>query len=108
MNRLRSELQVAALLRRAQGQGAYATVLRRGDPDAGSLHVAVRTLDGAARLYSPIRNMMGEAAWLASAALPEREVDAKVSKLGERDPDIWVVEVEDRRGRHFLVEPVED
>ena len=23
------------------------------------------------------------------------------------DPDIWVVEIEDREGRHFLIEPVE-
>ena len=108
MDRLKSHVAVAALLRRAEGQGAFATVLRRGDPDAGTLYVVVRTLDGFARLYSPIRNMMGEAAWLAGAATGERDVDAKVARLFDRDPDIWVVEVEDRRGRHFLVEPVEE
>ena len=108
MNRLKSHVAVAALLRRAQGQGAFATVLRKGDPDAGALHVAVRTLDGFAQLYSPIRNMAGEAAYLAGTVAEEREVDAKVARLAEFDPDIWVVEVEDRRGRHFLVEPIEE
>ena len=106
--RLKSEIQASALLRRAQAAGAFATVLRRGDNDAGALHVVVRTPDGFARLYSPIRNMAGERAWLPTETLPERDIDARCAKMGERDPDIWVVEVEDREGRHFLVEPVEE
>lgn len=106
VNRLRTHIQATALLRRAQGQGAYATVLRRGDPDAGALHVTVRTLDGSARLYSPIRDMEGNPAWLATPPAPEREVDERTARLADRDPDIWIVEIEDRRGRHFLVEPI--
>ena len=106
-NRLKSELSASALIRRAEGAGAFATVVRRGDPDAGALHVVVRTLDGAARLYSPIRDMSGKAAWLEGAAENERELDAKLARMHGRDPDLWVVEVSDRAGRHFLVEPVE-
>lgn len=105
--RLKSEIEASALRRRAQGGGAFATVLRRGDDSAGALYVVVRTLDGDARLFSPIRDMSGARAWMATPALPEREIDARCAKLFDRDPDIWVVEVEDREGRHFLIEPVE-
>ena len=105
---LKSEIAAAALIRRAQTLGAYATCVHKGDPDAGAVYVAVRTLNGLARLYSPIRNFVGERAYLRSAEMGERDVDAKIRTLHERDPDLWVIEVEDRRGRHFLVEPVEE
>ena len=106
--RLRSDIRASALLRRAQGAGAFATLLRRGEASAGALHVVVRTPDGRAQLFSPIRNMAGEPAWLASAPLPEAEIDAKLTRLADRDPDLWCVEIEDREGRHFLLEPIED
>ena len=83
-------------------------MLSKGDADAGAIYVVVRTLDGYARLYSPIRNMHGERAYLRADSAPERDVDAKVRTLRDRDPDIWVVEIEDHRGRHFLVEPIEE
>ena len=106
--RLKTEIAAQALIRRAQSAGAFALCLRRGDTDAGALHVVVRTLDGQSRLYSPIRNMAGERAWMVSDALPEADIDARCAKLHDRDPDIWIVEVEDRQGRHFLVEPIEE
>jgi hypothetical protein len=35
----------------------------------------------------------------------ELEVDKKLDKQKEYDPDIWVIEVEDKQGRHLLNEP---
>ena len=106
--RVKSEIAASALIRRAQVGGAYATVIRRGDNDAGALHVMLRTLDGLARLYTPIRNMEGDPAWLVTAPSPEGEIDLRLNKLIDRDPDIWIVEIEDRDARHFLTEPVEE
>jgi hypothetical protein len=38
----------------------------------------------------------------------EDEIDAYISKARRIDADLWVVEVEDRQGRHFLTEDVEE
>lgn len=111
MQQLKTEFWVGALIRRAQGGGAFAGVVRRGDGDAGAVLVKVATLDRRARLYAPAQNGEGERIWLDLSAGPlgdeEAAVDDHVAKRAARDPDLWIVEIEDRAGRHFLTEPVE-
>lgn len=105
---LRSEIWVSALLRRAQAGGAMALLSRRGDRDGGAVLVKVATLDGKASLYAPARNGAGDRVYLKLAVGPEeRMVDEAVARRRAQDPDLWVVEIEDRQGRHFLTEPVE-
>ena len=96
-----------ALIRRAQSGGAYASVVFKGDPDAGAALIKVRTLDGNAVLYRPMRDMSGERIWLPKGPLDEAEIDQDIEKRRNTDPDLWVIEVEDREGRHFLTEKVE-
>ncbi|HVY85054.1 MAG TPA: DUF1491 family protein [Caulobacterales bacterium] len=109
---LKTEIWVGALIRRVAIGGAYATVARRGDRDAGAVLVKVATLDGRARLYAPALRGEGETVWLdlSAGALgdEERAVDAYARKRAEGDPDLWVVEIEDRAGRTFLTEPVDE
>jgi hypothetical protein len=111
MVELKTDFWVSALLRRAQLGGAYGVVVRKGDRDAGAVLVKVTTLDGLARLYAPARNGAGDRIWLdlSAGALGEneREVDGHARKRAETDPDLWVVEIEDRLGRNFLDEPVD-
>ncbi len=104
---LKPDIWVYALIRRAQIGTAYATLARKGDADGGAVLVKVLTPDRQATLYVPIRNMDGERIWLAKGPLDEREIDGLIGKRVHTDPDIWVVEIEDREGRHFLGEPVE-
>jgi len=108
---LKTEIWVSALIRRAQIEGAFAAVARRGDADAGAVMVKVATLDGRARLYGPARDGDGERVWLdlsaGSLGDDEREVDAYCRRRAENDPDLWVIEIEDKKGRHFLMERVD-
>jgi hypothetical protein len=109
---LKTEFWVSALVRRAEIQGAFAAIARKGDPDAGVALVKVATLDGKARLYAPaLRGEDGERVWidLSTGALGdvEADVDVYVRKRADTDPDLWLVEIEDRRGRHFLIDPVD-
>lgn len=107
--RLKSEFWVKALIRRCETAGAGAMVVRRGDATSGIVLVKVSRLDGSATVYAPARDGDGELFWMArpaGEAAPETDADAYIEKQRQRDPDIWVVEIEDREGRHFLTEPV--
>lgn len=111
MAELKTEIWASALIRRASIAGAFAGVVRKGDGDAGAVLVKVATLDGRARLYAPARNGEGERIWLDLSAgalgADERAVDEAIRQRTARDPDLWVIEVEDKAGRHFLQEPVD-
>ncbi len=104
---LKPSIWVYALIRRAQSEAAFATLARKGDGDAGAVLVKVSTLDGNAVLYRPIRNLSGERVWLPKGPLSERDIDEIIAHRVKTDPDLWVIEIEDKQGRHFLTEPVE-
>lgn len=108
---LTTGLWASALIRRAELGGAFATVVRKGDPDGGAVLVKVATRDGRARLYAAAQNGEGDLVWLdlSSGALGDDEaaVDAQAQKRLRTDPDLWIVEIEDRDGRTFLTEPVQ-
>lgn len=108
--RLKSAIFVSALIRRAQVEGAYATVVRRGAEEAGAVFVKVARLDGTAALYGPAPQSVFEEAFpadrrfcvLIEPGRPEADADARIGRELTFDPDIHVVEIEDRQGRHFL------
>lgn len=106
---LSTDLRVGALIRRAEIGGAFAVVVRKGDARAGAVLVKVlNRSEGTARLYSEAIRGDGEAVWMQPAASQEEpDLDRYIERAIRVDPDIWVVEIEDREGRHFLVEPVE-
>lgn len=107
--RLKAEIWVKAYLRRCAVQGAAGYVVRRGDEDAGAILVRINRLDGSSALYAPappgLRDDWGERRFIArtaAAGTADGEVDAMIEKSVAVDPDVWVVEIEDRDGRHFL------
>lgn len=106
---LQTDLWVGALIRRAQLGGAFPIVARKGDARAGAVLVkVVNRSDGTARLYAEATRMEGEPVWMQPAKSDqEPELDRYIERAARIDPDIWVVEIEDRLGRHFLTEPVE-
>jgi hypothetical protein len=106
MDVLKAEIEAMALVRRAAAQGAFATVARRGDADAGSILVKVLTPDGLARLFSPTWDIGGRRRWTEVLAqpVPDREADEALARRMASDPDLWVVEIEDREGRTFLID----
>ena len=106
---LPTDLWVQALIRRAHMSGAYATVLRRGDAKAGAVLVKmVNRRAGEARLYAEAFRGDGERVWMEPVGSTEESaLDAYAERSVQRDPDLWVVEVDDPQGRHFLTETVE-
>lgn len=107
---LSSDIWVAALIRRAEIAGANAVVVKRGDTRAGTVIVkAYDTSTRQARLYTEAFGTDGERLWIQPVKSDfETELDDYITRQRGYDPDIWVVEIEDRQGRHFITEKVQD
>lgn len=108
--RLKAEIWVKAFIRRCGTAGVPALVVRRGDETAGAVVVKVNSLDGLAVVFVQARRGDGTAIWTrgtGSEPVPEEKAEAYLTRALRVDPDLWVVEVEDREGRHFL-DDVED
>ena len=107
---LPTEFWVSALIRRAEQGGAFPAVIRKGDPRAGA--VLVKVLDrraGRFALYAQALRGEGEWVWMRPiGAEDEAAQDAYAERAVRFDPDLWIVEIDDPKGRHFLTEPVED
>ena len=108
--RLKSNIWVAAYIRRCQAENIFAVVRRHGADDAGAIFVKLALLDGRALLFTPApqtaydESRPSERAFVATAAEPQAEqvVEDRLGKEVRFDPDVWIVEIEDRAGRHFL------
>jgi len=105
---LSTDIWVGALIRRAELGGAFAVVARKGDARAGAVLVKVlNRTDGTARLYAEATRMDGERVWMQPQLTDqEPDLDRYIERAARIDPDIWVVEIEDREGRHFITEKV--
>ncbi len=107
--RLRADIFVAALIRRAQVEGAYAILRRRGAAEAGAIFVRVDRLDGTSALFGPapqseinedgdrLFRRMHDEEWTDNLSVEE-----KLGRELKFDPDLWIVDIEDRKGRDFL------
>ena len=108
--RLKTEIWAAALIRRwNQNTAVVATLVRRGDGDAGTVLLKISRLDGTATVLSQTVNAEGNRAWLrGTGASPVADADAEayIQRQRKRDPDLWVIEIEDRRGLFAPDEPV--
>lgn len=104
-----TDVWVAALIRRAELAGASAVVVRRGDARAGAVLVKVwDSLQRRARLYAESIGPDGERLWIQPHPdASESELDEYARRQSGYDPDLWVVEIEDRQGRDFLTESVQ-
>ncbi len=104
--RLTSDLWVSAYLTRLRLAEIPVYVTAKGDPTAGAVLVKVATLNGQARAYQRSFDLMADSrVWVVLADGAEAEVDALLTRQRSRDPDLWVIELEDRQGRTLLDQP---
>ena len=105
-DRLTSDFWVSAYLTRLRLDDIPAFVVAKGDATAGAVLIKLNTLDGQAVAYQRSLDLMtGARAWVVLSEGAEADVDAALAKQRSFDPDLWLVEVEDRTGRHLLDEP---
>lgn len=99
--RLPSELWVRAHLRRWSSSATPAVLLRRGEPERGTVLLKLNQIEAGCRILTQARDLDGQLGWLAALGgklVAEPEADAYIARAVERDPDLWVIEIEDRSG----------
>lgn len=108
--RLKTSIWVAAYLRRCQTEGVFGAIRKKGAEEAGAVFVKVALMDGNAMLYAPAPQTVyddsrpAERLFVPMAQQPvsEPSIEERLTKELRFDPDAWIVETEDRAGRHFL------
>lgn len=108
-----------AHIRRVFAEGANAIVARKGDADAGAIFIRTLGADGTSALFGPAPGLeagtSGERLWRlvaeegpADPTNPDavHRIDERLAREINFDPDIWIIEIEDRQGRHFLGQQV--
>jgi len=100
--RLATDFWVAAYRARLAAAGIPCYLTRKGDPTAGAVLVKLATLDGKARLYGRAYGPDGARVWAVLAEGDEPAVDAAAARQRGYDPDLWLIEIEDRQGRTLL------
>lgn len=101
--KLTADIWVSAYLTRLRLAAIPAFVVARGDATAGAVMVKLNTLDGRACCFQRSFDLMtGDRTWVVLAEGAEHDVDQSIQRQRGFDPDLWVIEVEDRDGRHLL------
>jgi len=102
-DRLPTEMWIQAHLRRCSRDAIPAYVLRRGDAGGGTLLLKINRIEQGWTLLTQVRDLDGRLGWMAAlegGAEAEAEAADYISRAVRRDPDLWVVEIEDRAGRN--------
>ena len=105
--RLPPRLEVPALLRRAEAQGGFATVLNKGDPEGGALLLVVTSHGRHMAVLERILGISGAYEW-RTAGPPETAESAEVAsflaKQRQFDPDLWLIELDIAEPERFIAE----
>ena len=106
--RLKAGIFVRSLIRRAEVAGAQAYVVKKGSEEAGAVFLKVSRLDGTCTVLN--QAVAGEGVRVWSKPLGDSCDDARAAtyfaKQMKFDPDLWIVEIEDRDGRAFVDEKI--
>ncbi len=104
--RVKPYIWIEALRRRAEAAGAFVMIIKRGDPDGGSLVIWVENQDRKVDIYTAQTQMNGQRAWYKESGLSPERAQPRIAALEQMDCDMWVIEITDKMGRHFIDEPI--
>lgn len=80
-------------------------VRHKGDPDSGAILLKLDRGESGCSLLSQIRDMDGAQAWMYGGGgelVPEAEAEAYIKRQIDRDPDLWVIEIDDPQQRYEI------
>ena len=103
--RLPAHLEIASLIRLAESNGGMATVLHKGERDAGTILLVTMYRGGNARLFERMPQLDGTRQFVVTRDQdPENpyEFSAYLTRRSQQDPDIWVLDVDIADPERFI------
>ncbi len=107
MSRLSAAIEAAALIRRAEASGDFATVLRKGDPERGSLLLVVTSRGTHAGCLERMLSADGNYQWRPAgpaAGAKSAEIGDFLQKRTRFDEDLWLIELDIAQAERFIAE----
>ncbi len=108
--KLKSSIWVGAYRRQCELRHVPCMVVARGDDSAGAVLLKLNGLDGRVVVLGQATAIDGRRIWRALTGptpVAESGADALIARERARDPDIWVLEIEDPRMEFALEDPIE-
>ena len=109
--RLRSDIWVDAYRRRCEKHGGFVTLRRRGASEAGAIFLCVSRADRTVDVYGPApqsayahEGMSRKFLRLNREPWTLLDIEPFLDKQMRFDPDLWILDIDDGRGRHFLLD----
>jgi len=107
--RLKTSIWVQAQIRICDLSAIPIAILKRGDPDAGTVILRIDRGDAGCEVLSQIRDMDASMKWMRASGpgpVSDEEAAPLIERQTKRDPDLWVIEIEDPHNRYELDAPV--
>ena len=104
MDSLSTDMLIDAQRRIAERAGVCVTIARRGYGASGTVLLKINLLNGTARVLAQTR-YDGEVVWSPVSRtdpMPDKDAEAYLARQANIDPDLWIVEIEDKQGRHWF------
>lgn len=103
--RLPTHLEISGLIRAVEAAGGFATVLAKGERDAGTTLITTLGRGEPARLYERMPQLDGSRMFTVTREQDPHnpmEFNEYLTKRSHQDPDIWIVELDIADAARFV------
>jgi len=108
-DRLPTAVEVSGIVRRAEALGEFAAILRKGDPDRGSLILMISSRGHHVTCLERLLAPSGQYIWQRSGpaeSAGSAEIRDFLAKRARFDEDLWAVELDIADPERFIAETI--
>ena len=105
LDRLPTHIEVSALIRRVNAAGGFATVMAKGESDAGTVILVMMDRQSLPRAYERMPSIDGKRSWNLSISHDPDQPNSFNDWLERRkaqDSDLWIVELDVADAERFI------
>jgi hypothetical protein len=109
VSRLSARVEAAGIVRRAEAAGDFAAILRKGDPDRGSLLLVVSSRGRHLAFLERVLDLSGSYLWKRvgpDESASSAEVRDFLAKRARFDEDLWAIELDIADAERFIAETI--